>query len=181
MQRNAALVKSAGRAVPKPVVITVKINKHPACALLDLGSLGDFVSTTLADQLKLKRENLDIPLGLQLAVQGSQSKINSQTKVRFQYLEVDEAHHFDIINLSHYDVILGTPWLFQQSVCLGLNPAHILIGSDAALPIKGSSTSSMASRAMTISESAIDTAHEELIAYAEPLCKVASKTGLPPF
>lgn len=181
MQRNAAAVKSAGRAVPKPVVITVKINGHPVRALLDSGSLGDFVSTTLADQLKLRKENLDVPLGMQLAVQGSRSRINSRTKVRFQYLEVDEERHFDIINLSHYDVIPGTPWLFQHSVCLGLNPARILIGSDVALPIKGNSTSSMASRAMTISTSAIDTAREELITYAEPLCKAASETGLPPF
>ena len=181
MQRNATSVKTTGRAVPKPVVITVKIDEHPARALLDSGSLGDFVSTTLADQLKLKRENLDVPLGLQLAVQGSRSKINSRTKVRFQYQEIDEERNFDIINLSHYDVILGTPWLFQHSVCLGLNPARVLIGSDAALPIEGSSTSSMASRAMTISKSAVDAARKELIAYAEPLCKTASEMGLPPF
>ena len=46
------------------------INQHPAQALLDSGLLGDFISSTLADQLGLKRQTLDMPLALQLAVQG---------------------------------------------------------------------------------------------------------------
>lgn len=60
VQRNAAVTKDTSRKVPRPVVITAKINGHPARALLDSGSLGDFMSS----------------LGLQLAVQGSRSKIN---------------------------------------------------------------------------------------------------------
>jgi hypothetical protein len=181
MQRNAAVVKAPGRPVPKPVVITVKINDHPARALLDSGSLGDFISTTLADQLKLTKEVLEVPLGLQLAVQGSRSKINSRAKAKVQYQDIGENRYFDIINLSYYDIILGTPWLFQHSICLGFNPARVLIGSDTSLPINGKSVSSIASRAMNISQTAIDRAREELIAYAEPLCKGASETGLPPF
>ena len=181
MQRNAASVKAPGRPVPKPVVITVNINGHPARALLDSGSLGDFISTTLADQLKLNKENLEVPLGLQLAVQGSRSKINSRAKAKFQYQEITEDRYFDIINLSYYDIILGTPWLFQHGVCLGFNPGRVLIGSDKSLLIHGKSVSSIASRAMTISQSEIDRAREELITYADPLCKSASETGLPPF
>jgi protein associated with RNAse G/E len=76
VQRNAASVKDKTRVLPKPVTLTVKIDGHPARALIDSGSLGDFMSTNLADQLKVKREELDAPLGLQLAVQGSRSKIN---------------------------------------------------------------------------------------------------------
>ena len=65
------------RLVPKPiVVVVVQINGQPACALLDLGSLGDFVSTSLEDQLKLSKVRLVKPLALQLAVQGLHSKIN---------------------------------------------------------------------------------------------------------
>ena len=181
MQRNAALVKAPGRAVPKPMVITMKINDHPARALLDSGLLGDFISTTLADQLKLHKETLEVPLGLQLAVQGSRSKINSRTKAKIQYQDITEDRYFDIINLSYYDIILRMPWLFQHSVCLGFNPARVLIRSDTSLPINGKSVSSIASRAMRISQMAIDQAREELFAYAEPLCKGTSETRLPPF
>lgn len=123
MQRNAASVKYPSQIVPKPVVITVKINGHPARALIDSRSLGDFMSTTLADQLKLTKEKLEVPLGLQLAVQGSRSKINARTKAKLQYQDIEEDRDFDIVNLSYYDTILGTPWLFQHSASLRFNPA----------------------------------------------------------
>ncbi len=90
LQRNASAPKDKGRAVPKPVVISVKINGHPVRALLDTGSLGDFMSINLADQLKVKREELEVPLTLQLAVQGSRSKVNTRAQTRFEYQEIDE-------------------------------------------------------------------------------------------
>ena len=71
LQRNAAQVKGKQRILPKPIVVKVTVNDHPARALLDSGSLGDFMSTTLADQIGVQRTLLDSPLALQLAVQGS--------------------------------------------------------------------------------------------------------------
>ena len=71
LQRNASSIKRDTRILPKPVVLQVRINGHPAQALVDTGSLGEFMSSTLADQLKVKRKILGAPLGLQLAVQGS--------------------------------------------------------------------------------------------------------------
>jgi len=61
VQRNAATTKDPSRIVPRPIVVTVKVDGHPARALLDSGSLGDFIAS----------------LSLQLAVQGSRSKINA--------------------------------------------------------------------------------------------------------
>ena len=49
LQRNAAQVKGNQRVLPKPLVVKVTVNGHPARALLDSGSLGDFMSSTLAD------------------------------------------------------------------------------------------------------------------------------------
>ncbi|KAJ3745688.1 hypothetical protein DFH05DRAFT_1523959 [Lentinula detonsa] len=76
IQRNAARVKDANRKVARPLVIAVLINGEPVTALLDSGSLGSFMSTTLVDQLKIKQRELNPPITLQLAVQGSRSKIN---------------------------------------------------------------------------------------------------------
>jgi hypothetical protein len=67
------------------------VNGVPVRGLIDTGSLGDFVSSTLVDQLKLKRTNLDKPLGLQLAVQGSRSKINSVTRVNYTYQNIRDS------------------------------------------------------------------------------------------
>ena len=78
LQRNSARVKDTKRILPKPITVKVLVNGKPARALLDSGSLGDFVSSTLVDQLAVKRETLDSPISLQLAVQGSRSKVNAR-------------------------------------------------------------------------------------------------------
>ncbi|KAJ3741653.1 hypothetical protein EV360DRAFT_90340 [Lentinula raphanica] len=85
VQRNAAMVKDSGRKVARPIIVIVRINGQPVKALLESGSLGDFVSTKLADQLTLKKCELARPLVLQLAVQGSRSKINWEADVDFEY------------------------------------------------------------------------------------------------
>jgi hypothetical protein len=171
VQRNAASVKDKTQVLPKPVTLTVKIDGHPARALVDSGSLGDFMSTNLADQLNVKREELEVPLGLQLAVQGSRSKINFRAKSRFQYQEIDEERQFDIINLSNYDLILGTPWMYQHQVCLGFNPARVVIGTDTALPIKKGADTKLMVQAIDVGTDELEQAREELRQYAEPLCK----------
>ena len=121
------------------------------------------MSTSLADQLHVNQEELDAPLGLQLAVQGSRSKINLRARCRFQYQNIDEERQFDVINLSNYDLILGTPWMYQHQVCLGFNPARVVIGADTALPIeKGVDTKLM-----------VQTIDIEM---DEPLCKKMEDT-----
>lgn len=135
IQRNADQVKGRQRVLPKLVVVKVLINNHQAQVLLNSGSLGDFMSSTLANQLGTKKQTMDTPLALQLTVQGSCSKINTITTVRLQYQQINEEHTFDITNINNYNLILGTPWMYQHQVCLGFNPAQIVIGSDKALPL----------------------------------------------
>ena len=138
LQRNAAQVKGNQRILPKPIVVKVTVNNHPARALLDSGSLGDFMSSTLADQLQVKRITLDAPLALQLAVQGSRSKVNTRASVQLQYQNIDEARTFDVINLNNYDLILGTPWMHQHQVCIGFNPARVVIATRRRLVVRSS-------------------------------------------
>ena len=178
VQRNAASVKDKMHVLPKPVTLTVNIDGHPAQALVNSGSLGDFMSTNLADQLDVKQEELKAPLGLQLAVQGSRSKINFRARSRFQYQGIDEECQFDIINLSNYDLILGTPWMYQHQVCLGFNPAWVVIRTDNALPIKKGADTKLMVQTIDISTNKLE---QELQQYAEPLCKKMEETDVPPF
>ncbi|KAJ3791946.1 hypothetical protein GGU11DRAFT_821200 [Lentinula aff. detonsa] len=90
LQRNAAMVKDPGRKIARPIVIVVRINGHPVTALIDSGSLGTFMSTALIDQLKFEEVHMDHPLTLQLAVQGSHSKINRQVIAHFEYQGINE-------------------------------------------------------------------------------------------
>lgn len=85
-------------------------------ALLDSGSLGDFISNNLADQLH-----------------GSRSKVNYGVTTQFQYQQVKELRYFDIIPLHNYDMILGTPFLHQHRVAVGMNPPRVVIGSNESL------------------------------------------------
>ena len=180
LQRNAAQIKGNQRVLPKPIVVRVTVNGHPARALLDSGSLGDFMSSTLADQLGVVKESLSTPLALQLAVQGSRSKVNYATTAQFQYQDINEKRTFDIINLNNYDLILGTPFMHQHQVCVGFNPARIVVGSDESLPLKMGNDTKLMVNTMSIEDQRIEEAREELRRYAAPLCKDMADTDLPP-
>ena len=47
VERNAMKTKDFTRTLPKPIVVTVLINNKPVRALIDTGSMADFVSTTI--------------------------------------------------------------------------------------------------------------------------------------
>ena len=100
---------------------------------------------------------------------------------QLKYQGIDEQHIFDIINLNSYNLILGTPWMYQHQICLGFNPSHIIVGSDEALLIaEGMETRLMVS-SMALEDQAIEDARNELQQYTEPLCKEVDETDLLPF
>ncbi|KAG6875801.1 hypothetical protein C0993_007390, partial [Termitomyces sp. T159_Od127] len=162
VQRNGAFARDPSRKIPKPLVIVVQINGHPARALVDSGSLGDFISSTLTQQLGINKTELTSPVPVQLAVQGSRSRINFGATAKFQYQNISEQRYFDVINLSGYDLILGTPFLFQHLITFGINPPRVIVGSSQSVPMEGSGITQLASRAMKIYEQDLDTVREEL-------------------
>jgi len=120
-------------------------------------------------------------LTIQLAVQGSRSKVNFGTKVWFQYQGTDYDRYFDVINLQSYDLILGTPFLFQHQVLVGLNSPRVILGSKTPLAMKGPQVSVLESRATDIYEENLGRVREQLMAEAKPLCSQSGATALPPF
>jgi hypothetical protein len=90
-------------------------------------------------------------------------------------------HYFDVANLSNYDLILGTLWMFQHRITMGLNPVCVIVGSDDPLPIKNDDVMKITSRAMEVLEERLDKARAELVEYAGDLCKELDETDLPPF
>lgn len=113
----AALEQSASRArdfnclVPLPIVVMTKVVGLPCQALMDSGSLGDFISTTLVDQLELATFELEKPITLHMACQGSRSKINLGCIAEIEYQGIREKRYFDVVNLfnSWYSVFISTP------------------------------------------------------------------------
>ncbi|KAJ8579502.1 hypothetical protein M405DRAFT_754427, partial [Rhizopogon salebrosus TDB-379] len=180
LQRHAARPKSSGRLLPRSLVVIILINDRPCRALLNSGSLTDFISTTVVDQLKLKFDLLDKPIPLQLAVSGSRSVVKATTTVKFKYQEIDNVRTFDIANLEAYDVILGMLFLFQYQVLLGFNPSEIKIRSIDPLPIRGAHAQVLELQGSGPDLDVIAAYHEELHQYAKSICKEASETPLPP-
>jgi Aspartyl protease len=89
LQRSSAIAKDPSWIVPKPIIITVEVNGHPCCALLDTGSLGDLISGSLVDQLKIKKTELNKPVMLNLVVQGFRSKIKSTVTIEMKLEKVE--------------------------------------------------------------------------------------------
>lgn len=181
LERTAARPKDLRRRIPRPVVVIVKVNGKPVRALLDTGSMADFISTTIVDQLKLETEVLVKPLPVQLAVHGSRSKINHSATVDFSYQGISGKRRFDVVNLDNYDMILGTPFLFQHRVAVGFNPTRVVVGSDIPLDMKGEKITVIASAAADLMETELDRIRAELKAAAMDLCPDITETDLPPF
>ena len=94
-------------------------------------------------------------LTVQLAAQGSRSKVNYGTKVQFAYQDIQTERYFDIMNIQNYDLILGTLFLFQHKVMIGLNGSHVVIRSKEPLPIKGDQVQVLESCATEVLEERI--------------------------
>ena len=180
LQRNSSQPRALNRVMPEPVVVAINLNGNPVRALLDSGSLSDFVSTKVVHQLRLKSFELDVPLPVQMAVQGSRAKINLGCIAELEYQDINEARYFDVMNILNYDLILGTPFLFQHQVTIGLNPTSVVVGSASSRPIEGKRLRLLESRAAEIGEHDLERSRGQLREYARDISTNAMNSPLPP-
>lgn len=61
--------------------------------------------------------------------------------------------------------------MHQHQICIGFNPARVVVGKDESIPLKMGSDTKLMVHALMPEEQQLDDAHEELCRYAEPLCK----------
>ena len=181
LEQMSMRLKDQSRKIPEPIVVLAKINGHQVQALLDNGSMADFLSTTVVDQLDLQSEQYAKPLPVQLAVHGSRSKINCRVRVNFQYQDISCERGFNIANLDNYDAILGTPFLFQHKVVIGINPPCVVVGSAKPVEIEGPDVVTIKSAGASLLEDELTKLRSKLRQEAEDLCADPSKTTLPPF
>jgi hypothetical protein len=112
MYRTAMREKDRDRILPRQIIVEAMVNDQAVRALLDTGSMMDFISTKVVDQLKIKTEILVKPVPLYMAVSGSRSIVNRSATVDFTYQGINGRRSFDVCNLDAYDIVLGTPFLF---------------------------------------------------------------------
>ena len=61
---------------------------------------------------------LEHPVRLQLACMGSKSTINYGAKSSIVFGNKHIEEYFNVANIDHYDVILGTPFLWRLGITL---------------------------------------------------------------
>ncbi|KIO21760.1 hypothetical protein M407DRAFT_80006, partial [Tulasnella calospora MUT 4182] len=172
--------KDFERLVPHPIVIKVFVDGRAVHALIDSGSLADFISTKLVNQLKLPVSTLDKPLPVQLATAGSRTVVHHSVEAEFAYQGIKELRRFDVINTDEYGIILGTPFLYQYKVAMGFNPAQLSLGTTRAAPIEGMQVAVIPSRAADVLDRQLDILQQQLQEGARDLCKDISESPLPP-
>ena len=180
VERTTMRLKDKSRRLPEPITVAVKVNGQMIRALLDTGSMADFISTTVVEQLKLPKEIYEKLLAVQLMVHGSRSKINCGTTVRFQYQMIDCDRRFNVANLDNYDAILGTPFLYQHQVAIAFNSSRVVVGSSEPMEMEGPEITTIPSAAAEVLNEGLDKIRRELRKEAEDLCPDTSKMDLPP-
>ena len=181
LQRNASQVKENPQILPKPIMVKVLVDRHPALGITGFWLVRRFYVVHSSRPVSSKKNIIGSTLGStvggpRIPIQGERYSYCSVTVPR-----IKEDHTFNIIILNNYDIILGTPWMHQHQICIGFNPARIIVGSEIAQPLKlGTDTKRMV-HSVTMKDQDIEVAREELCQYAAPLCKEVLNTELPPF
>ena len=98
------------------IEVSVPVNGLSARVLLDGGSNTNMVSPEFATVAKIPAIELQEQMTLQLAVTGSRSKINYGAWATVEFGPISPQVYFDIANIDGYDVILGTPFMWEQGI-----------------------------------------------------------------
>ena len=120
----------------KCLTVYVEVNGMKGLALLDSGSSIDCVSPEFARVAELTTRPLSKPVGLQLGCVGSRSSINFGTRAKVKIGNTQKSMYLDVVNVDHYDLILGVPFLIQFGTLLDFRDETIVVGTDRIASLK---------------------------------------------
>jgi hypothetical protein len=99
-------------------IVRMKIHGLEANVLLDSRCTSDLVSPEFTISANLKVHKLEEPVPLQLGTVGSRSKINFGLFTEFELGNLSGSHYFDVINIDHYNAIVGTVFMQKHGIVL---------------------------------------------------------------
>lgn len=112
----------------------VEVNGVQALALFDSGSSVDAVSNEFARVANLKTFQLEKPIALQLGTVGSRSMINFGTRTDMSIGTVRMDTYLDVVNVDHYDVVIGVPTLTDRGISLDFDTGVIRMRGSHSIP-----------------------------------------------
>ncbi|KAF9256944.1 hypothetical protein L218DRAFT_880655 [Marasmius fiardii PR-910] len=121
-----------GASKRRPLVALVNIAGHKALTLFDSGCTLECLSLGFTHVANIKVHQLAEQHSLQLGTVGSQAKFNYGTVVSTDYANQSADTYFDIVNIDHYDVIVGTYFMRKHGIQLDFEQDQILIQGNPA-------------------------------------------------
>ncbi|KZT19615.1 hypothetical protein NEOLEDRAFT_1024586, partial [Neolentinus lepideus HHB14362 ss-1] len=105
----------------------IRINGILAHALFDSGSTLDCISPDFAHIANITCFELRNPTSLQLGTVGSHSKVNYGTKLKLSVGGQMVDHYFDVSNIDHYNIMIGTPFFQASRTIMNFNDNTLLV------------------------------------------------------
>ena len=140
-QRTSLKVTSQVR--PRPdlpsdcMVIHGSVNGLVGTILLDSGSSINAISPAFGGVAGVTAHTLEHPVGLQLGCVGSRSKINFGAQVELAVGNTRFPVYLDVVNLDHYDMVLGIPFMRTRDVVLDFGRNEVRFGSTSVPTLEG--------------------------------------------
>ncbi|KAI0039144.1 hypothetical protein FA95DRAFT_1452319, partial [Auriscalpium vulgare] len=107
----------------------MRIGNADLYVLFDSGSTTNGISHEAAHVAKMDVFPLKEPMTLQLGCVGSRSRVNFGTRSTVTVGKRALPCYLDIVNIEHYDVILGTPFLKEHRVLLDFDHNVARVGT----------------------------------------------------
>jgi hypothetical protein len=129
-RRKVARVPPQPRRDPRlqrTINILLDIGGVRADVLIDCGSTTDMMTPQFARIAQTESVELEVQMGLRLAVKGSQSKLNYGTWADVTFGHIKTSNYFDLVNLDRHDVVLGTPFLWTHRIHIGFEGTGVLL------------------------------------------------------
>lgn len=117
--------------------VYVEIGGLRALALIDTGSTINCVSPEFARVSRIPVFELSNPVGLQLGCVGSRSRINFGARTAIQLAHRTDPTYLDVVNIDHYDVILGIPYMKAVGLVLDFGTDCLRLGSTSVPVLRG--------------------------------------------
>ena len=118
LQEKTSDLSQSLTTIEELLVLSGKMKGKRIRALIDSGSSGNFISTSMVEACNLQTQQHIDPLEVIVADGRSLTGVDCVTKVPFSIGKVRGLFSGEVYLLDEFDLILGIPWLTERRVLL---------------------------------------------------------------
>lgn len=129
------------RTTGRCMVFEVAVRNLKARVLLDSGSTLNCIIPDFVQAAGLHPFQLSSPVQLQLGCVGSRSKTNFGLRTRIQLGASTHDVYLDVVNIDHYDIILGVSFMHDTQMTMSWSDYTITFGDTTVAALQGEGAS----------------------------------------